>query len=288
MTKVTKMVDIINDQKVIFQNEKNQKIRVSGNIIELRSYAKLPDKMPIQKLSDTEYLVTATGEIKEYDLSENRSDNLNSISNSMADARAIINANFRGGINELWFTLTYAENMQDVKRLYLDYKNFMKRVRYEMHGQNLDYIVIAEPQERGAWHLHGLLRASDDKQLYIHHDVLKGLWGHGSVDVKRLKGIDNIGAYISAYCSNMPSNDPDSKTYKKHQRLRLYPKGMNFYRYSKGLEKPEWHKPTMTEKMIAEFGTLCYQKGIEILDDDGTVLNRIIYKQYNMARKINK
>jgi len=274
----------INELLVFPDSQKHQKIRVCGNIIEFRSYLNLPDKMPIQKLNDTEYLVMATGEIKDYQQTENRSENMQGISVSMSDARAIINNNFQGGRNEIWITLTYKENMTDTKRLYTDFKKFMMRFRHHLKGRCIEYMIVCEPQERGAWHVHGLIKATDKKTLSIDQDVLGALWGHGFVGIQRLKNCDNIGAYISAYCSNMPSNDPDSKTFKKYQRLKLYPRGMNFYRYSRGIIKPEWTKPTTAQKMIVEFSQPNYQKGIEILDDDGTVLNRIIYKQYNTKR----
>ena len=60
--------------------------------------------------------------------------------------------NFTGGKNELAFTITYEDNMNDNKALYINFKNFMKRLKYKY--PNVEYIMVVEPQERGTWHCH--------------------------------------------------------------------------------------------------------------------------------------
>jgi hypothetical protein len=49
-------------------------------------------------------------------------------------------------------TLTYRENMQDVKRLAADWKEFVRRVR-KRHSTWL-YVMVREYQDRGALHIH--------------------------------------------------------------------------------------------------------------------------------------
>lgn len=264
---------------------RGSKIRVSGPVIEYRQYEHMNNEMPIRKLDDEHYLVIKTGEIKEYSKNENRSENLYSLANSMSNARAIINANFDGGINQAWLTLTYRENMQDTKKLYIDFHNYIRSLRI-VARREIEYMAIAEPQKRGAWHLHVLLKASDGNSLFIPHATLLELWGHGGVNIKRLQGCDNIGAYISAYCSNLPSEELDTKKYEKGKRLALYPPGMNFYRCSRGMIRPKWREPTIKEKReVAEMGTPDYSKTIEIYDDDLQRLQTVFYQQFNSLRK---
>src|SRR5690606_20448669 len=90
---------------------------------------------------------------------------------------------------------------------------------------------------------------------------LYDIWGHGWVRIKSLKNVDNIGAYLSAYLTDIELNDSNiiaaaknkmeiktvevegvSKKYIKGGRLHLYPPGMNLYRKSKGIKFPERKK----------------------------------------------
>ena len=173
---------------------------------------------------------------------ETRLDNLDSIKKSFRQIRRIVNNNFDGSNNELWITLTYAENMQDVERLYKDFKNFMKKIRRKT-GLKIEYLSVIEPQGRGAWHIHALFKDFEHDSLYIDSDLLAKCWGQGFVKVKKLKQSDNVAAYLSAYISDIPvGNEKDEngkpKKIKKGERLYLYPTGVNIYRTSRGIKRP--------------------------------------------------
>jgi hypothetical protein len=263
---------------------KEVKMRKSGNIIEVRKYASLPWEFPITKISNEDYLVNNTGEIKQYKHTENRSESLGELALSFDRLRSILNANFQGVENEIWVTLTYRENMQDLIRLREDRDKFWKRLLYQT-GLNLEYVSIAEPQARGAWHLHEVWKRLDGKPLYIKQCDLLHLWGHGGVFVKRLNCSDNIGAYLTAYLYNIPNDENDkSKGFKKGARLSLYPSGMNLYRCSKGIIIPEWNN--VNKNAVEGLGKPVYSKVVEIVDDAGEHLQTILYEQYNMNRKI--
>ena len=141
-------------------------------------------------------------------------------------------------------TLTYKENMQDAERLMTDFDKFYKRLKYSMNGRELAYVSIAEPQGRGAWHLHVLLKSKDGGNLYIDNRQMQELWGHGWTETKRLKG-DNPGAYFVAYFQNTEEEHPGliadprkAKKYQKGGRLKFYPKDFKFFRTSRNIEKP--------------------------------------------------
>ena len=58
--------------------------------------------------------------------------------------------------------------MTDPKKLYTDNEKFMKRVRYFFKDETtIDYINVVEPQGRGAWHCHFLLRFNDLEKIFI-------------------------------------------------------------------------------------------------------------------------
>lgn len=264
---------------------KDVKMRRSGNIIEVRKYASLPWDFPVERINLELYMIKSTGEVKEYQHTDNRSESLGELARSFDRLRSILNANFQGHESEVWVTLTYRENMQDQKRLTMDRQKFWQRLRYEYPDLDLQYVSIAEPQERGAWHLHEVWKRTDGKPLYIKQSDLLRIWGHGGVFVKRLDCSDNIGAYLTAYLYNIPNDENDqSKGFKKGARLHLYPAGMNLYRTSKGIVKPDWQK--VNKKAVDGLGQPIYSKAVEIVDDAGEHLQTILYEQYNTKRQL--
>jgi hypothetical protein len=161
-----------------------------------------------------------------------------------------------------------------------------QRLKRKYSDIPLEYVSIAEPQERGAWHLHELWKRTDYNDLFIPYSDLVDLWGHGSIDVQRLEKSDNIGAYISAYLQNIPEDEAlksNSKGFKKGARLHLYPPKMRFYRCSKGILKPEWKPVDEKVKAVTKSLTPCYRSIIEIHDDSG-IVQTIQYEQYNTKK----
>ena len=101
-----------------------------GHIKEIVSVDKLSlSSPPITKIDRDLYMLNETGEIREYQHTENRSQNVDNLRKTFRKIRYIINYNFNGGDNELAFTLPYAENMTDSQRLYIDFQRFFKRLR---------------------------------------------------------------------------------------------------------------------------------------------------------------
>ena len=84
-----------------------------------------------------------------YKHSENRSQNVDGIRQSISRLRDLINNNFKGGKNELWITLTFGENkIYNPKDLCAYFEDFIKRLRYYCKGQKIDYIYVPEPHEK--------------------------------------------------------------------------------------------------------------------------------------------
>jgi len=221
--------------------------------------------------------------------------------------RDLINNNFAGAANELHITLTYAENMRDTKRLYEDFKNFMKRFRYRFK-YDIDYLSVVEPQGRGAWHMHLLIRFNGLEKIFIPDAEICSLWGHGFTKTKSLEGIDNIGAYLSAYLGDVEMTKETirdmflnrhgdievkeveveglTKKYIKGGRLHYYPPGMNIYRKSKGIKFPDeqYMRFADVKKMVGS-AKPTYTRTVVIRDDStNRVLNEITYQNYNLKR----
>lgn len=282
------------------------KVKKMNQIVEVVSVLnKANGFQNILKLNKTEYLVKDTGEILEYILSDNRAGNVAGLKDSFRKIRDLINNNFTGSGNEIHLTLTYAENMRDTKQLYEDFKKFWMRYKYK-YGEDIDYMAVVEPQGRGAWHCHVLIRHNDGKKIFIPSDELEAMWGNGYIKIKSLKGVDNIGAYLSAYLADVEVTQSEADCFEgsphlkvvefegqkkniiKGGRLHLYPPGMNLYRHSKGITFPEVQEMEFQEvKKIVGSAVHNYSRTVTIIDDENghKVLNQVVYQHYNTKRK---
>lgn len=269
------------------------------HIVEVQYMERMNNSCSIKKLDKDTYVNIDTGEIKEFNHIETRQDSLNSLRQTFKKIRYLINNNFEGRSNELHVTLTYAENMCDTKQLYTDLDKFVKRLKYKYKNvTTIDYMNVVEPQGRGAWHCHMLIRFNDLDSVFIKNEELAKIWGHGFITIKSLKDVDNIGAYLSAYLTDVELSEEnlfdavsqgleikivDDKKFVKGGRLHMYPPGMNLYRKSKGIEFPERQKTTYKDiKKVVGTTTPHYSKTYKIESDD--FKNTIHFQQYNLKR----
>lgn len=285
------------------------KVTKTGNITTITACLR-ECKQTVQKVSANEYIVIDSGEIKTYKKhTEKRIENPTSLKQSMKNLRDIINTNCMDARKCKFLTLTYRENMQDTKKLYTDVKNFHKRLRYFLKNTKFEYISVIEPQGRGSFHIHELL-IFNKKAPFIPNSKIEGIWGNGFTKTTKIDNIDNVGAYLCAYLTSIPveqadlkdikslsnikkvnTTDENGKPINKHiikgGRLKHYPKGIRFYRCSRGVLRPEAVKcPYSVAKDMVKNSVLTYEKTIKIYDDiNEKPLNIINYKQYNSKAK---
>jgi len=283
------------------------KVLQAGHVLEIsHSTQKGLSLKNIKRISREHFIYTDTGEVGRYKNGETKADTMESLRRTLHRMRMIINANFTGGDSELFITLTYAENMTDTQRLYRDYEAFTKRLRRKY--PSLELLAITEPQERGAWHLHCLVKDTTGSVLYIHYDEIRELWGHGATDTRRLRDCDNIGAYLTAYLTNLEvpysegmENVKDlqivevggkKKAYLKGARLRLYPACMKIYRATKGIIRPKEERMSYaTAKAKARGCIPSFQQKIEVLGFENgkeRLFQTVQYEQYNTKRMKNE
>ena len=289
----------------------NVRVKLTGTIMELMySQKTLNTQIFIKKLNGHEYVDLRTGEVFEYDIIENRSENLDSVRRSLGRLRDYINTNVLSVINCKWVTLTYAENMTDTTKLYDDFKKFVKKARYK-YGY-FEYIIACEPQGRGAWHIH-MLMIFPNKAPYIPNKIMSEIWSHGFTTTKKLdENISNIGAYLTAYLGDFDYSDLDklsSQELQKMQgkqikdvevleadgtkipkkiikggRLHMYPANFNLYRCSRGIKQPAVFKEIEIEvqKIIkVSRAGLTFEKTISISNTDTEFKNTLNYRYYN-------
>lgn len=282
-----------------------------GNVSEILYMSRRNDRQTIQMLKGGEqYARCDTGEIFNIKHHESRVDDVKSIRKTFAKMRALINTNVTDVKKVRWCTLTYAENMTDTKQLYSDFVLFNKRFQYYLKANNLgsaEYIVMMEPQARGAWHAHLLYIWQDRNAPYIANKVFSELWGHGFVKVKKLDNVDNVGAYLTAYLGDMEISETDadgdiktvsciddngktvSKKIVKGARLHMYPANMQMYRCSKGVKRPSsvYLTQNVAEKKVLG-ATKTFETAVSLKDSETGFESVIVRTQYNRIRKCSK
>jgi len=140
-------------------------VLTTGHITEIMVY-EWPQSCRIRKVDADHYikLYENTGEVYDMEHTTSRADALRRMRNSIRHVRRIINANFVGDPRrEAWVTVTYAENVRDTDRVYIDWQAAIRNLRRTW--PDLEYIAVLEPQERGAWHIHALLKRSGGAEL---------------------------------------------------------------------------------------------------------------------------
>jgi len=301
------------------------KVKNCGNVIEAVYMPRSENVCRIRKLSKDDYVLLSTGEVKNFDRSQNRSELIDSVRQSLNRLRDYINTNVTDCEKCRWITLTYRENMTDSKRLYTDIKKFIMRIRYLIGG--FEYIIAIEPQARGAWHAH-MIAIFEDSAPFIPNDMLERLWGHGFTKMKAVNDVDNLGLYFTAYLADMEltmdadglevlentenariedktvintvisddvtSDKPANRTSKqivKGGRLYMYPSGINIYRISKGIKPPVICQITETalQEEIKDL-ELLHERAVRIsipsIYPTGKPKEFMIYKRfYNRLRK---
>lgn len=286
-----------------------------GNVVEVQYMSRRNSKQTIQMLPGGEqFVICATGELKDIEHHATRKDNKKGLYKTFANARAVINANVTDVSKVRWCTLTYAENMTDPKRLYTDFEKFNKRFQYYCKQKGYskpEYIVMMEPQGRGAWHAHLLYIWQDMKAPYIPNEDFRELWGHGFVRIKKLDNVDNVGAYLTAYLGDMDLDemveqnldlsgkvkvvevDEDGKRIKKSivkgARLDMYPSNFNMIRCSRGVKRPveEMLSQEMAEKKVLG-ATKTFESAVKLVDSENNFESVIIREQYNRLRSRNQ
>lgn len=240
----------------------NKKLVKSGNIIELYEYEK-----PIQEGYENNNSQGRSSVAEEEEQKQNR---LRVQQRAKRDLKRIINSNagqWADGNGEIYspkfLTLTFKENVTDVKSANKDFDLFKRRLNRYL-GYRIKYLVVVEFQKRGAVHYHVVIF----NIRYIPVNELAKIWSNGFIKLNKIEEVDNIGAYVSKYMGKGSSDD------------RLI--GEKSYFSSRGLHKPEEIKEnSLIEGIIKEIEPY---KNFET-DFQNEYSGPIKYKQYNLNLK---
>lgn len=296
----TKQIRIIHPVEPIAANARVSVTRMQ-QITEVQYCRRRNTCATIRRLNKAKYLVLSTGEVKFYTRNDSRAQNLASLKASFKRLRRLINNNFSGASDELFITLTYAEDVTDPKQISHDFDCFMKRLRRRY--PDCEYIKIAEPQGRlksgrAVWHYHLLLKGV----TVLTPTQLTQLWPHGYTKTKALHNVDDIGRYLTSYLTDIPltelshvdhfeGNPPivtkhvgnQAKAIVKRGRLQYYPSGMNFYTSSRGIKAPTSTLMAYNEiKRDPHLGKRTSAR--EVVIESANFHNKIITEEYNANR----
>ena len=119
-------------------------------------------------------------------------------------------------------TLTYKENEQNYDKANTDFKNFVKKIKYN-YRMELQYVRVIELQKRGAIHFHVVVFNPDFCRI-PYNDIYKA-WGHGAVHIRRIDVLDDVtadrvGNYLGKYLTKSKDIAVNKKIYTTSRNLK--------------------------------------------------------------------
>lgn len=232
------------------------KVIATGSVFEIYEYEKMP-VLPSQKKKKKKEL---DDEYCDIEFDNTLTDRKNNMHKSRNNFRRLVTANFDDGSK--FITLTFEDNITDVKRANKEFKKYIQRMRYR-YG-NFKYANVIQFQKRGAVHYHMM---SD--LPYIPHEELEKIWGHGFVGINQIDHVDNVGAYMIRY---MVEDMTDTRLM-----------GEKSYSTSKNLDRPIEFVGDKAEEIIKMYD-LENKKTVYNSSYTTEHLGNASYKQYNLKR----
>lgn len=237
-----------------------KKYVITGDIIEVYEYSK--------------YIKGKGGANRTREKSQDIESSLKNYANTNQRRRDMVRrlacCNFNSKYDK-FFTLTFKENITDVKEANYLFMKFIQRLKYKFG--KIKYLAVIEFQDRGAVHYHVLSNVP-----YIPQRELQELWGHGFVYINAITHVDNIGAYVVKY---MTKDNTD-------ERLQ----GLKAYLFSRNLKRPEeivnhnLKDFDIIEDKIYDKYNLNSLKPVYEANYDTEILGSCEYKQYNLKREL--
>jgi len=245
----------------------HQKLVISGKYFELYTYEKslmrdfIRKKKPPKELAHEQLIIDdfikTEEDIVEDEINQ-RTKRKDSIFRTRTQIRRTINSN--PDLTK-FVTLTFSENIIDVKIANKCFNKFIMRLNYKY--PNFKYINIIEFQKRGAVHYHFLSNLP-----YIKNAKLAKIWDNGFVKINKIDHVDNIGAYVCKYLQ------------KDMTEKRLFNKKKFFC--SKNIEKPiEIYDSRIIEKLFLQY-SFDYAKPEYKATFSNKYIGNVDYKQFKL------
>ncbi len=174
---------------------------------------------------------------------------------TLQKARSKIRRLIKTYILDRFVTLTFKENLQDIKKADAEFRKFMKRLLRRF--PECKYVAVREFQERGAVHYH--LAAN----TYIEQKQLHEIWGNGFVWIERK--INNSNQLTNYLCKYITKHADDPRLKGFHSYLCSQGLKLNYDDLYFGSGKE------MLEFLQKEYGSMLWDKRMLAFEDDNVV-----------------
>jgi len=188
----------------------NIKVVVSGKQVEVYNYKKSVWRDFQRKEISTKNKNTQK-EPKQLDIlkriEKQKIKRTSSLNRTRTEIRRLTNSNPH---LDKFLTLTFSDNITELKEANYIFNKFILRIAYKY--PNFEYLAVPEFQKRGAVHYHVLCNLP-----FVHYKEITDIWGQGNIDIKKVKDITNLGAYVCKYLSK---DMFDERTFGKKKFFR--------------------------------------------------------------------
>jgi hypothetical protein len=251
---LVKLMFYMNGGVIISIKSYNKKAVISGDIIEFYDYK----NNVLYDYKDTKK--NSKGRQAKAKFEDKLANRKKTLQRNSRNIRRLVNCNIQE--DSKFITLTFADNITDLKQANYEWKKFKQRLETKI-GYKLQYLVVIEFQKRGAIHYHCVMF----NLPYIQNNKLREIWGNGFVKINKIDNVDNVGAYVCKYIA------------KDNDDTRL--EGEKMYFTSRGLKKPvEIKEKDRVESLASSLpvSALTYSNTFE------NEYNSVFYRQYNIKK----
>lgn len=269
---------IINDSDIVKLIEINDELRIVHN-----SFNNRVNRM--RKIDKYHGVNTETGEIIQFNCSENRSQRMCDFKRSLSNLRDIIKHNVVELEKCFFITLTYDDNISDREVFRKDFDYFIRRFRD--HFGICEYIKPIEYQGRGAIHCHLIVIFDKVPTFIITSKDIKKYWKHGSVDIGPITSAEATAKYLTNFLFEYTESNNDldywfkSKKQKKGERTIFYKPHEKLYSCSQKIKRPKKFANITYSEAKNKFDTIELKSSLSIYNDDGNIVTVENYKIIN-------
>jgi hypothetical protein len=242
------------------------KIVVSGKIVQVYEYEKTTVKGIIpgrNGYNEKEKEETQTEAENDFERVKIRMDN---VYRAKTQCKRLINANAaRYKTSDKFVTLTFSDEITDLKTAMYEFKKFHQRLEYQVG--KVQYVCVPEIQWKRfnkygvkVWHFHALFFGLDS----ILNKTLRKIWGLGFVRINAIDRVDDLGSYVTKYME---------KSFDMAQA-----KDQKRYFASKGLRKSTEYRG----KTIDDLPTIPDEYKVFSMEYDNEKLGHVKFTQYRI------
>lgn len=277
ISKISKIINTrkINDNDSVNYTLINDEIRITHN-----SFHNTVARM--KKMNNRFGINVETGELIEFNRSQNRGQRICDFKRSLSNLRDIIKLNVVELEKCFFITLTYEDNISDRNVLRKDFDNFIRKFRRKFGG--CKYINAVEYQGRGALHCHLIVIFNEVPIVSITNEDINKCWKLGSANIGPVTSAEADAKYLTNFLFGYNEDNEDldyqfkSKKQRKSERIGFYKSNSRLYSCSQDIKRPEVVKNVSYSEVKKMFNLTECEKSLSIWNDDNNIVTIENYK----------